>query len=1112
MPGIVPMYRPFFRSVTSMTALALVAACGDDTAPTDADAALDSDVGVDTEVDAADGSGEDSSDVPDEVVDDVRDDLADTGDDGDAGGDELAIVPLDLAPYVTDIPDLTGTARAFCTTSADQLIVGELSEGLVGDCMVENDDVRFLVAFGSNVISPCSYDGNIVDAELRNSEDWARSGDVMGEICLLLNVGQTLVPERVEIIADGSDGYAVLAVTGRTGILDFLNIRQMVEERAPGLIQEFPLDPDRIIPATVTVYYILRAGDPAVRVVTTLRNDGSEPEYLVASHMVMSGSTGGYFNPLGGTSGFGYRSLGLDALDTAPIPFIAYLAEHSAYAYVPVPDPSLSAELPAGAGQIAISGVAVGTFETLNILEMILTPPDLVPRTPGFRTVLPGEVTRWEHWNWVGDGSLATMVDAIWEEIGVDAATLRGTLVDAAGAPIVRGTVTAIDSRNRTMNQARSGADGTWSLDVPAGRYTLRGRQGPLVVNSAEVTVAAGAEADVPTLALPAGGTLQISIRTPDGAPVPGRVTVQCEGTCPSRPDQRETQPEFLPPNGWERIVSVGVSGDAEISLAPGSYRVMVSRGLEYSIWPSDAITTQGELITVSEGGVVELDAEIAHVVDSSGVLSGDFHIHAMASSDSEVSNTARVLNFLGEGVDVMVATDHDVVTDFTPTIAALGAQAAIVSIIGNEITTPNIGHFNAFPLERDENLRRGGPLDWSNGVDPNLTPGQLYAALTSGEVERVVQVNHPGGTFGAMLADVLTGQSFADRGVLRMPLEEPDPITGDTGLWSDGFTALEVMNGHGRDGFWSYFRWWLGMVSRGFTPTATAVSDTHSLYGDLGGSPRSYVFVGDADTLAPFDMAAFISAINEGRLIGSNGPFFRVELENAAGQLATLGDTISVDAGGVTARITLELPAWIEVDTIDVYVNATDDLLGAPGESVGTPHPASQSVTIPWEVSDLEVVSTGAVEHTRRRRVVEIPLTVTEDAWVVFIVRDATESKSMYPVIGRQNTWPFAFSNPVYVDADGGGYNNPPLLDEALERASQPRETKSAPAWTPGRRPTPDIIGEIIEASRCPHDHGVFDPTHVHAPAVQLPGHQHVHGGVLEQDHTHDHPHDHAH
>ena len=97
------------------------------------------------------------------------------------------------------------------------------------------------------------------------------------------------------------------------------------------------------------------------------------------------------------------------------------------------------------------------------------------------------------------------------------------------------------------------------------------------------------------------------------------------------------------------------------------------------------------------------------------GVVSGDFHVHGGASFDSSIPDLDRVVSFLATGVDVIIATDHNVVTNYASTLATLGATNSIIVIPGVE-QTPNIlwyyvpgdtfpktlGHFNFWPLVPD--------------------------------------------------------------------------------------------------------------------------------------------------------------------------------------------------------------------------------------------------------------------------------------------------------------------------------------------------------------------------------------------------------------------------
>src|SRR5690606_9239952 len=131
---------------------------------------------------------------------------------------------------------------------------------------------------------------------------------------------------------------------------------------------------------------------------------------------------------------------------------------------------------------------------------------------------------------------------------------------------------------------------------------------------------------------------------------------------------------------------------------------------------------------------------------------------------------------------------------------------------------------------------------------------------------------------------------SRADPTTYRLPAVERGE-DGDTGLYVENFTAMEVFNGYGREKFWTCMNYWFAMVANGFLPAATASSDSHKMYRDPGGSPVSWVHVGaGGDTVMTFDPQQLAVATNEGRLFGSAGPFIRFYATNADGDRVDVG------------------------------------------------------------------------------------------------------------------------------------------------------------------------------------------------------------------------------
>ena len=940
-------------------------------------------------------------------------------------------------------PGVPGAApsRAYRVTDEADLIGGPSATGRVGDYMIENGVVRFLIESDYRGMSPCPWGGNIIDADIQRDGEPGR--DLTGESCLMFNIGQTLRPVDYEILADGSDGQAaIIAVTGYTTTLDFLNIRAMAEGFVPGLGALLRINPDGDLPLTVTVYYVLRPGERQVAVVSAVRNDGDEELLMTVGHLIIAAGNTDYYNPLSRTQGFGYRSLGVDNIAAEFMTYIAQVGPDNTTAIVPEPYAEIDAALPVGAGYTQVSGAAVTLFGNTDLLGTLTGTLASLRGRPGTLVLQPGESDVRVHWQLVGDGNLDTVAREIWPLLDVPTGTVTGQLSGPNAAGV---RITAVTPDGQGYNQTWTAADGSYELVVPVGDYSIIARRPFHTTHEREdVSVSAG-QTVTANLAAPAQGTITVQVRDPDGSPVPAQVLLLCDGACPT---DRETGAEANlsqnpVPAGTTRVLATGADGNVTFTAAPGTWRVHVNRGITWSSWPPIDDADAG-LITLGDGGTETVTAEIAQVVQQGGVLSGDFHVHALGSPDSPITQADRVANMVAAGVDFIVSTDHDVITDFAPTIEALGLTAWIRSIIGDEMTTPEQGHFNSFPLQRDEEDRLGGALDWGRGEDNGMLIGEIFEWAHAFPGEQVVQMNHPWagmGAIGNLKIDPLLGTSAADPVTLR--LDPPDTtglLPGDTGLWSEDFTAIELMNGHDMGSYWEAFRWWLTMIGRGFTPTGTAVTDTHQINPDLGGVPRAFVFVPSAnDSVATFNEAITITAINQGRLIGSNGPFFRARVETADTD-AVVGETMTLGTDNEPLLVVdIEIPEWMIVDTVQVYMNVEEGIFSAPGAGIDSPLPPTLETTFLLDpATDLHVVATGNAEHRAWRRQVTLPLgEIDRDTYVIVVVTQTDETvSSMYPVVPRQSLRPYAFSNPIYIDADGGGYNNYPL--QALVNAQK--------------------------------------------------------------------------
>ncbi len=740
---------------------------------------------------------------------------------------------------------------------------------------------------------------------------------------------------------------------------------------------------------------------------------------LGTGELIDSGGVVEFFNPTSSRKGFGYGGVNSEKMD-----FLAFRGATSSHAYVPPPIKGGP-----GAGYIAVSGAAGILQGADNLLPMLLGTTEEFAKHRAAIHLKAGEISVNTHRVVVGDGSLSTLTETIWAGRGVALKTLQGQATDDKGKAVVGARLSVLQD-GRAITQVVSGPDGKFKLAVPAKpKLAMLGWHHGLGLTK-EVPVS-GAEPI--KIQFGGGGALSLTVRDGDGNPQPAKVTVLCESDCQPVPQTVRDAAGDRVGESAHVVTFTGVDGKIDQPLPVGVHKVLVSAGPTRSLWPPDFATAGGKSVTIQYGKTVALEAVVRQAVDTSGWLSGDFHVHQVNSPDAPVSNRARVRSFMAEGVDVLVPTDHDYITDMQPFIDAEKASDRLVSLPGIELTTFDYGHFNAFPLKVDAKDLTGGAIDWGGGAGPGMDPPEIAAALSKhGTVAApVVQINHPGfGYLRLIKADVLGGISYAERSQFRLSDKPKDPKTGDTGLFSEDFTAIELMTGHrggggfGGDSFTTCASWWFTLLSRGVHWTGTATSDTHRLFSSQNGGPRTWVRVGAGkDTAKTFDAAHFAAAVNAGRAVGSEGPFVRMWAEQG-GNKAAIGDTLAVQPGAtVTVTVDLQAPAWMDLQRVELYVAPTNTVTPVGVQPKGLPPPDHKVSLSP---TDADLVA-GVDPKTKRWHLqATFELQLTADSYVVAMVYG---DKKMPPELfaGRE-VLPFAFTNPLYFDADKGGYNHPPL------------------------------------------------------------------------------------
>ncbi|MCA9771225.1 MAG: PHP domain-containing protein, partial [Myxococcales bacterium] len=311
-------------------------------------------------------------------------------------------------------------------------------------------------------------------------------------------------------------------------------------------------------------------------------------------------------------------------------------------------------------------------------------------------------------------------------------------------------------------------------------------------------------------------------------------------------------------------------------------------------------------------------------VVDTTGFVCGDLHLHSARSNDSSVPVEERVRSLLAVGLDFAVSSDHDMITDYAPTLRALGGEARLHTFVGEELSATHYGHFNGFPLAADLDAPGRGAVDWSFRA-----PSEVFAALRARSTDGVVQLNHPrdGATsfFNAIGFDPATAQ----------PTRAPDApglnLPADTNLADFGFDAVEVFNSTTQDSIDAAFRDYLALLKAGMRFTMTGTSDSHTP-GRPPGSFRTCV-ASSTDDPARIDAPALLGALRAGHATVSGGPFVTVRVD---GEFAMGRDLVAAD-GVVDLDVRVQAPPWMDVTTLRVWVDGAPalDRTIAPGTEI---------------------------------------------------------------------------------------------------------------------------------------------------------------------------------
>ena len=438
--------------------------------------------------------------------------------------------------------------------------------------------------------------------------------------------------------------------------------------------------------------------------------------------------------------------------------------------------------------------------------------------------------------------------------------------------------------------------------DHTAPRWSPDGRQVAFISNTggntalALVGVPGGAVATVAATTrhyLHPTGRLQLTLLEAPGRPAAARVSVTGADGRGWAPDSawRHADDGFDRRDRRFELTYFHATGSASLTLPPGTYTVVVTKGLEFA----RSVRT----LTVAAGHTAFARIQLTRLLDlpARGWWSGDLHVH-MNYGGAYRNDPAR-LRFQAEAEDVHVVENL---------------------IVNKEQRIPDIALFQARPdpvstprtlVKHDEEYHTSY---WGHTAHLGLTEGLIlpnYAGYANTAAASLYPDN-------AAIFDL----AHAQRGISGYvhPYEELPDLAGaappthalpvdvalgkvdyvEVGGFSDHLATAEV---------------WYRLLNAGFRLPAGAGTDAManfaSLHGPVG---MNRVFVRSGATLR---YRAWLEALKAGRTFVSNGPLLSFSLDGREA-----GDELRFPAGvhPVTARVTLR--SSVPVERLEIVAN----------------------------------------------------------------------------------------------------------------------------------------------------------------------------------------------
>lgn len=354
--------------------------------------------------------------------------------------------------------------------------------------------------------------------------------------------------------------------------------------------------------------------------------------------------------------------------------------------------------------------------------------------------------------------------------------------------------------------------------------------------------------------------------------------------------------------------------GVATFGLPAGRFTVFGGRGFEYGIASQEIVVTPGDSVSV--------ELALRREVPTPGLISCDTHVHTFTHSrHGDATVQERMLTIAGEGIELPIATDHNVHIDYAQTADAQSVRQYFTPVIGNEVTT-KLGHFNVFPVaSSDTPVPDYKASSWREIADSIFATPNVRVAI----------LNHA--------RDIHSGyRPFGPRHHISSAGRNLDG-------WTLRANAMEIVNSAAQQSdIMRLVHDWMGMLNAGKLLTPVGSSDSHDVSRHFVGQGRTYIRCDDQDP-GRIDVNSAVESFVEGRVSVSCGLLadLHVNRQFTHGDLAPKSDTYQ-------AVVRVFGPSWISGTTVDLFANGV--ILGSREISEGNGRLPGLKATFEFDVA----------------------------------------------------------------------------------------------------------------------------------------------------------------